>query len=355
MSKKKSSKRKKIKKSYVVASVIGINLAVGIIILSFLSSGNIDLGNSFKTGSKNKKKENLYEMPLSGNMVKSESLTKNTPFVIIIENSPHARPQSGLDRADLVYEMVTEGGITRYLAIYQQHDLNEIGPVRSARTYFVDWTASYGAILAHFGGSEAGLNRLLRTGVKNINGMYESTVYWRDRTRNAPHNAYSSISRLKKRSEAKGYILSESKVKYQFKEDLEKENRPESQKINVNFSTGIYKAAWEYDKQKNIYLRYLAGQPHLDRVTGRQLTAKNIVIQEIVSMPVLNTEQRGKNTLGMGKATFFRDGQKINAIWKRKVLSEFTRFYDPEGKELKFNRGQTWFQVIDQNGSFQIF
>ncbi|KKR33542.1 MAG: hypothetical protein UT66_C0037G0007 [candidate division CPR2 bacterium GW2011_GWC1_39_9] len=336
-------------KKVLVASGIGLIAAIPVyfVAVNWPTGKKIDLGISKKAEEKQVittlREELKYEMPLSGIKVAKENITKRRPIAVSIENSPNARPQSGLDKAEIIYEAVAEGGITRYLAFFQRNEPNEIGPVRSARTYFVDFVAAYDAIFVHFGGSEIAKTKIFDEQIKEIDGIVGEGGFWRDSTRESPHNAYTSYSKIQAAIYKKGYSRESETSVYLFKEDMVLEKRPKSQNININFSGG---------GAKNAYKRILGGTSHKDRVTSKELYAKNIVIQEVMQYSSDSTEQHSKKTIGSGNATIYLDGNKIDATWKKPSLKSPTRFYDKNDREIEFNRGQTWFEVLTQSSSF---
>jgi len=358
-------KKNAITKKWSWAKIVLIYVLIGLVIavpvyfvaVNWPAGKTIDLGIPKKEENKQQiiiDREDLkYEMPLSGVKVAKEGLTKGRPIAVSIENSPNARPQSGLDKADIIYETVAEGGITRFLAFFQRNEPNEIGPVRSARTYFLDWVAAYDAVFVHFGGSDAAKARIIDDDIKEVNGIVGEGGFWRDSTRESPHNVYTSYAKIQAAMQRKGYSKESEISAYIFKEDMVLEKRSKSQNIKINFSGGAaYKVTWIYDREKNAYKRILGGFAHEDRVTSADLYAKNVVVQEVMAYPSDSTEQHSKKTIGSGNATIYLDGNKIDATWKKPNLKSPTRFYDKSGLEIEFNRGQTWFEVLTQNGSF---
>ncbi|MEO5949287.1 MAG: DUF3048 domain-containing protein, partial [Candidatus Saccharimonas sp.] len=150
----------------------------------------------------------VYYSPLTGLEVADEAITKQAVTGIMIENSPDARPQSGLKDAGIIYEAVAEGGITRFLAIYQEAKPQLIGPVRSVRMYYVDWIAAYNASIAHIGGSAAALKEVRNGSYRDIDQFFNAPYYWRATDRYAPHNVYTSFAKLDALNAAKGYTSS---------------------------------------------------------------------------------------------------------------------------------------------------
>jgi len=275
--------------------------------------------------------------------------TERRPFAVMIENSVAARPQSGLDKADVVYEALAEGGITRMMAVYacSGDDANSIGPVRSARSYFVDWVEGWDAMYAHAGGSPDALALIEEDGVLDLQNFGDGTYFWRSRDRVSPHNLYTSYEGLKGFAEKLGYDLEGKYKELEFKDDLSQEERPESQEIVINFSSYLYRVGWVYDKESNLYQRYLAQKEDKDLVTGEQLKAKTIIIMRVKQNLMDNKSNRlFMDTTGEGEALIFQDGQVIEATWEKKFKGERESFYDENGEEIALNRGQIWIEIV---------
>jgi hypothetical protein len=274
------------------------------------------------------------------------------PIAIMVENHPEARPQVGMENASIIYEAEAEGGITRFMAVYGPNDANMIGPVRSARTYFVDWALELKSFYAHCGGSADGLALIQQTGLKNLDQFkVGNSAYWREvENKASEHTLYTNTSKLRDVAKSYDWNVSTSDFEpYRFKKDNKESQRPESQIITVPFSGGLYSTTWTYSQENNDYYRSMAGSPHKDRVSGNQLTAKNIIVQEIPRNLITNSAGVTLwqlDTVGEGKALIFIDGQKIEAKWKKSQRGSRTKFYDPENNEVEFNPGQTWIQVV---------
>lgn len=289
------------------------------------------------------KQEARVRAPLSGVLV-DPSLAKRRPIAIVVENHPDARPQSGLDKASLVYETLAEGGIVRFLAIFQENDA-EIGPVRSARTQFVYWAKELEAIFAHVGGSDDALSLIKGVGVSDFNQFNYGNSFWRDTKRFAPHNVYTTTEKIRNGGKKAGYSEEKEIESFKFKEDEQKEQRPESQIIDIDISQAIFKVNYIFDKAENNYKRSLAGVPHTDKITSKQLRAKNIIIQFTTI-----TDRSGSDTqvqaIGAGKIKYFLDGKSYEGTWKKKSTYERTKYLDSDGKEIVLNAGQTWIEVV---------
>jgi hypothetical protein len=286
------------------------------------------------------------ESPLNG--VKIDSVTAGArPTAVMIENHSLSRPQSGLDKASVVYEAIVEGGITRYMAVFLENQAGEIGPVRSARTYYLDWVLGLGGFYAHAGGSDEALARIITEGVLDLN--HDTAHFWRSATRYAPHNLYTSSAQLYDYANKRGYDLKADYDSGNFKGDLALDERPETTTpITINFSSLTYQVIWKYDRNTNEYLRTLAGLPHKDAVSGHQLSAKAIVVQFAPTRLANTNPSKGLlsiDTIGSGKALIFQDGQTIVATWHKDTKASRTRFLDQDGKAIPLTAGVHWFEI----------
>ncbi|MFA5051780.1 MAG: DUF3048 domain-containing protein [Patescibacteria group bacterium] len=269
------------------------------------------------------------------------------PIAVMIENLTSSRPPSGLSQANVVYEALAEGGITRFMAVYAQPlvAIAEIGPVRSARSYYVDWALEYKALYVHVGGSPQALAQIKTDGVNDFSQFYHAPYFWRDSNRAAPHNLYTSGEKM-------GIALVDQKmpatgeyVGWKFKNDASASSLPTDEKsIAIDFSSFNYKVEYKYDREKNDYVRYLAGQPHQDK-DGTGIRAKDVIVQKMKTS-LIDSERLGMETIGSGEAVVFRDGQAVTGTWERKTKADRTRFYDQGGAEIELNAGPVWVEVV---------
>ncbi len=268
---------------------------------------------------------------------------------VVIENHTAARPQSGLDKASIVYETLAEGGITRFMALYQENQAEEIGPVRSARIYFLDWVQEYDALFAHVGGNVLALNEIGPLGIQDINQFYYSNYFWRDNSRYAPHNVYTTTEKLRAAGQSKGYSTKSDFKGLDFKSDVELDQRPASAQLTIHFSGYEYDPTYTYDRNNNVWLRSEAGIPFKDKVTGQQIAPKNVIVQ-FESYDNISDEYghtlSNFQTIGSGKAEFYMDGKETLGTWEKAGRASQTIFKDSSGNEVKFDAGQTWIEVI---------
>ncbi len=322
------------------------------------------------------------ECPLTGvKYTKKEKDVWDTrrPLAVMVENSEEARPQSGISRADIVYEALAEGWITRMMAVFYCNTPFEnitVAPVRSARTYFVDWVSEYDALYTHVGGANTiggnseitdprvdALSQIDRYGIKDLDqfGIGYPDCYRNPDRLDHPvateHTMVCFSDNLYKIAEKRGWTNVDRKgipwdknfTKWSFREDAKEDAKGAVNSIKLVFSEGYakYDVLWEYDKIKNEYKRNNGGIPHLDLETKEQLTAKNVVIQ--VTKLVGAVDDLGHLlfiTIGSGKALIFQDGKVTVGTWTKKTRISKTMYYDSIGQEIKFNRGNVWIEII---------
>jgi hypothetical protein len=285
-----------------------------------------------------------YYSPLTGVEVKDEAATKQPVTAIMIENSPDARPQSGLKDAGVVFEAIAEGGITRFLTLHQEDKPQLVGPVRSLRMYYVDWLAPFNASVAHVGGSAAALAEVRNGNYRDIDQFFNSGSYWRATDRYAPHNVYTSFERLDALNAAKGYTS--STFTGFARADGKKAETPTATSIAITISSNLYNPSYVYDATANRYNRSLAGVPHVDR-EGGQITPSVVIAMKVNEVTVMEDGYRQSiTTTGSGEADIFQNGTVIKGTWTKADRTSQIVFKDEAGKEVQLNRGQTWISAV---------
>lgn len=269
------------------------------------------------------------------------------PVAIMFDNHSLARPQSHLQNASLVYETLVEGSITRFMGIFDHGDLDKIGPVRSARPYFVQWADALDAAYMHAGGSPEALLKIRQYDIKDITaGQY----YYRDYNRTGPHNLYTDSDKI--RFALRDYAWTDSAQNYSrwlFNDDPEVGTNDTGESVDLHFSGSAWGSLvrWEYVPDTERYKRFQAGVSHEDTSSGAQLTAKTIVVQVIP--PIVSIGDKGRLTLdivGEGTAYVLFNGKRIEGTWKKSDLTSRTTFYDENGDEVIFPRGNMFVEVI---------
>ena len=383
-------------KKLIITLAIGIYAAFAFFSYAFFSSGTsfVSKGNEDETPGKteandyeaivfDQSKPKTEECPLNGAKYSKEQRDwweKHRPLGVMIENHTEARPQSGLIFADVVYEVVAEGGITRFLAVYHCQDAGIVGPVRSARTYFLDFISEYGEypLYAHVGGANTpgpanALGQIEEYGWGGYNALNQFSIgfptFKRDEARAGrsvatEHTMYSVTSRLWEVAGERGLTnvdedgnsWDENFTQYEFKED---DPAGGAQTISYSFMGGYgdYSVAWKYDPATNSYLRENGGEAHMDRNPKKQISAKNVVIL-FMREGRANDGYEGNlhmiyGTKGKGNAILFQDGKEIKASWS-KADREDRLVLTAAGKEVAFNRGLIWFSVLPTDGEVDV-
>lgn len=294
-----------------------------------------------------KPKPVIYYSPLTGTQVPDQASTQQAVTGIMIENSPDARPQSGLKPAGIVYEAIAEGGITRFLALYQESKPQLIGPVRSVRLYYVDWLAPYQASIAHVGGSKFALDQVRNGSYRDLDQFFNSGSYWRATDRYAPHNVYTSFEKLDALNQKKGYTT--SAFTSWPRKDGTPAKTPTATSIDVKISGPLYNSHYDYDASTNTYKRFEAGAAHNDREAG-QITPSVVVVMDVTMTLVFEDGYREQiATTGGGHARIFQDGTVTEASWSKADRGSPLLFKDGSGKEIPLNRGQTWVTAVPVN------
>ena len=290
-----------------------------------------------------------YYSHLNGIEVTSKDDLSKPVTAIMIENSPDARPHSGLKQAEVIYEAIAEGGITRFLTLFQQHKPQLIGPVRSLRMYYVDWLAPYQASVAHVGGSHASLQEIRNGKYRDIDQFFNGSSYWRANDRRPPHNVYTSFEKLDALNAGKGY--KSSQFTSFTRTDGKVCDKPNAVSIDINFSSSWYNTHYDYDKASNTYLRSIGGQASNDREEGR--LAPSIVIALHVNETTVMEDgwRQSIVTNGTGTATVFQNGTAAEYTWRKNDRSSPLELIDAAGKPVALNRGQTWIAAVPIGGN----
>lgn len=279
------------------------------------------------------------------------SVNKRTVTGIMVENSPQARPQSGLSQAGVVFEAIAEGGVTRFLALYQDTAPDNVGPIRSARPYFEQWALGFDAGYAHVGGSPEALADIKAWHVRDLDQFANSGSYHRVSSRAAPHNVYTSIAALNQLEVQKGYDTSKYSGFVRKKKAVpDKKVPPAAKTINLTLSGPLYNVHYDYDAATNSYARSVGGAAHIDANTGKPI--KPAVVVALVmpySLGALDSSgayYSNYGTIGSGPAYVFQDDQVITGTWTKASDTAQFSFKDASGKIIRLNPGQTWLTAL---------
>lgn len=265
---------------------------------------------------------------------------------VMIENSEDARPQSGIDQAGVVFEAIAEGGITRFLTLYQDNAPDYLGPVRSVRPYYLQWCMSFDCALAHAGGSPEALADIKSWGAKDLDQFANSDAYWRIDSRYAPHNLYSSTAKLHELETSKGFGAPSFTPLTRKKDAASK--TPNATSIDLTISSYAFNPHFDYDATGNSYKRSQAGAPHMVINAGGaevQLQPKVIVVL-ITSYGIASDNHSQYGVTGSGEAYVFQDGTMSKGTWHKDDTKTSLSLTDEAGQPLGLNAGQTWFTAL---------
>lgn len=331
------------KQQWLGVTAVALLIAIGII---FLVQSSMQKTATSKAPSSSLATSTVVLLPRALDGVLAPDGQENfLPIAIMIDNSLEGRPTIGLSKANLVYEALAEGGITRFFAFFSSGgEISKIGPVRSVRPYFLEWAKEISALPVHIGGSPQALEMISSSRLVTLNEFYQTAYFWRDKDRIAPFNVETSLSLIRKFLENKKIPDQGNFQKWLYKDEAPVKEAPVSQ-IAVNFSTPAFRVTWQYSSSTNEYLRQQGGTPHLNG-NNEQLRAKNIVVQFVRSWVIDQEWRRRIETTGKGEALIFQDGRAIKAKWQKQNSKERTRFFDENEQEISFNRGITWVEVV---------
>lgn len=292
--------------------------------------------------------------PLSG-LYGPEEVVNGRIMAIVFDNHPAARWQAGLKDAEIIYEYPVEGTFTRYIGLFLlNHPEGQIGPVRSARPYLVTKAYEFDAIFVHVGGSEAAKSDARTLKVAEIDGLTSSPrVFWRENSKKAPNNLYTSMDALRQVQKDKGFREKSEFEGFVFMGEEVQRTGSSANKVEIIYNKSN-NTRFEYDSESETYLRYKDGKPHVDESDGIQLKADNIIIQK-TNIKVLDKEGRlGITVEGEGSGTYISKGLSEDITWKKSSRSGKTFYLDSSGNEIQLKPGTTWIQIIGGNSSVII-
>jgi len=365
----KNNNRNPFKIVILVLFIVTLVLGIGFFVLSNISKAKDLITPVLNEGIKEAK--DLVTNPITGEVVERTEATwlGTRPLGVMINNHVDARPQSGLINADVVYEIVAEGGITRFLSFFLSNSPEKIGPVRSTREYYLVLVKELGdAMLMHIGYSPQALEAIETWPVRSLSRG--GADFWRDEERMnrvaIEHTAYVDGKYLREVGDNLGWTGFKEFVSYKFKSDT-----PETLSENIvsNISIdfwykGDYSAAFKYNPTNNSYLRFMGYDendaliPHIDNENKKQIEVKNLIVQYVAENTISGDEKNRLDyqLVGSGDGVVFIDGKSIKVTWSKADRDARTIFYDLSGKEMEFNRGKFWISIVpDRNVSQVIY
>ena len=346
-----SKKRKKKNSS-------GTKVLIGILVVLIIAAGGV-MGYTIV---KDKKNESESVSTDGNNIITAEIEDKNIqifkgndrPIAVMIDNHKDAWPQAGLQKAYMVYEIIVEGGETRLMALFKGADVDKIGPVRSARHYFIDYAMENDAIYTHFGESPQADSDIKKYSVNEIDGIAEDgTTFSRVKDKASPHNAVTSIEKLLKSAKNKKYrtTSNEKSVLNYVTDEVNLEDGQEAVSVTIPHSD-LQTVKYLYDEENKVYERYARGKEQSDWTTKEPITAKNIIITFCENYTLTDKENKGRQGLkniGTFDGYYITNGKAIKIKCIKNARDEKTKYQDLEGNEIEVNDGNTFVNICPTN------
>lgn len=363
---KKFDKKGKFKLPFSPA-VLGIFVAAILALGLFYFFGTSRSGDVINPGGSSPVEDAdlLLQNPLTGVMYKESEAgpINERPLAVMMNNHVDARPQSGLVDADLTYEIVAEGGITRLIPFYLSKTPKKIGPVRSTRDYYLVYVKELGdAMIMHIGWSPKALQAIQEWPVRSLGRG--NAQFWRDNPRNVAveHTAYVDGEYLRELGKELGWEGRRDFVVWKFKDDAPSSS-PTAKSISIDFwSRGDYSTIFKYDATNNSYLRFngydSSGEPipTKDQESGEQVSVKTVIVQFATenAIPGDDSSRLSYELIGSGSGIVFMDGTATQVTWSKSDRDERTMFYDLNGEEIEFNRGKIWISIVPDRNISQV-
>ena len=360
-------RKSKRKKKRIILGIVGVFFIVAVVFSYLLVTKKVP------TKILNKK------TPIQDIIIKRlqivDEKSNDRPIAVMIDNNVGTSSHVGLQDAYVSYEMIVEGGLTRLMVIFKDKNTAVIGPVRSSRHYFLDYALEHDAIYAHYGWSTFAQTDITKLGVHNINGLYVSSAYWRDRNIAAPHNVFTSIEKLKASASDLSYSLTSTHwedlnyttdavdlTTFQDKTITCQEGSTCNQNPNLivaNQVTIPYSYAevrsYQYDSSSDSYLRYMNGKAHVDRDSKLQYHYTNIIIEKVANKSIDSYGRQDLSTTGSGDGYYITGGYALPIHWQKDSRSGKSKYTYYDGSLVKLKDGNTFIQIepIQQVPSFE--
>lgn len=292
----------------------------------------------------------VYYTPLTHEERDNEDQAKKKIFAVMLDNHDDARPQAQISKADIIYEYRVEGEFTRYMALFQSNFPENVGPVRSARPYFVQTAKEYNAIYAHWGGSVAGLEEVKKRNVVDLDGIaLEGIVFHRNKNvgKRAPHNGYISLPELENYLVEKGVDVNDNTASLNFYDKEANIEGLDVGEITLNFNNR-YKTNFIYDEATGKYKYIRQGQPVIDEATGQEFDTDNLVVlfqKGVVAGPKGTLKMAN---IGTGTGLLLQKGKLAPITWEKANEDARTILKYPDETEVKFYPGRTFFSIVDE-------
>ena len=342
----------------------GVKILIGILVVLILIAGGVL---AYKITQDKKETSEASNEPEGNDVLVAEVKEKeiqtfkgnDRPIAVMIDNHNQAWAQAGLNKAYMVYEIIVEGGETRLMALFKGVDVDQIGPVRSSRHYFLDYAMENDAIYVHFGWSPQAKKDISKYSIHNINGLSEDgTTFWRTKEKSAPHNAMTNTEKILQSAKNKNYRTTsdkESVLQYSA-DEINLENAQSTTSVTIPHSE-LQTVKYEYDSVNKVYKRYARGVEQKDFNTNEAITTKNIIITKCANGDISDSDEKGRQELeniGEFDGYYITNGKAIQIKCTKNARDEQTVYKDLQGNEIKVNDGNTWINICPPNANIVI-
>lgn len=298
---------------------------------------------------------------IDGVVVAREDANK-LPACVMIENAAFGgvRPQSGLSKASVVYEVIVEGGITRYMAVFAGDVPSVIGPIRSARDTYLEFVREYNCPYVHAGGSFTAIRAIQEKGIRNVDALIDSKYFYRDQGKASPHNLFGRADRFIEATN--GHDWNDKDPEYDswkfvdqtsITVEADSANNSAAQSVSVDFG-GSYSVEYKYNTEKGVYERFLAGVLQTDASNNNEsISARNVIIQHVGAG--ISIEGKGRvnwPVTGSGDVDIYRNGVHTKGRWTKDTATSRTKYTLPDGTELPLARGNSWVDIVPEGIGF---
>ncbi|MFR2571533.1 MAG: DUF3048 domain-containing protein [Clostridia bacterium] len=341
----------------------GVKILIIILMVLIIAAGGV-LAYKIMQDERNKETISAEEIKESGQEEQKESEIKifngnSRPVAVMIDNHQDAWPQAGLNKAYMVYEIIVEGGETRLMALFKGVDVDKIGPVRSARHYFIDYAMENDAIYTHFGQSPQAQSDIKKYNINDINGISEDGMtFWRVKEKAAPHNAVTNTKKLLESAKNKGYKTTSTKesVLNYVTEEVNLEEGQTAYEVTIPHSD-LQTVKYVYNSDSKVYTRYARGKKQTDWESKEDITTKNIIITFCNNYTLSDSENKGRQGLkntGTFDGYYITNGKAIKIKCIKNTREETTQYQDMNGNKIQVNDGNTFVNICPTNASVKI-
>ena len=342
--------------------IIGIVVLALFLLILIIIMNTLNKKNNSKIDDQEPKNDIKEETPAK--KLQIMDLNSNSrSYAVMINNHSSARAHhAGLQDAYIIYEIIVEGGLTRYMAVFKDQDTAKIGSVRSSRHYFLDYAMENDAIYVHWGWSPQAQSDITEYKINNINGLtWEGKYFYRDKTLkvSSEHTGFTTMEMLKAGANRLSYRTTSTEkplLNYEVDEiDASSLSTIPATTVTIKYSSSITDK-YVYDEENKVYKRYVNNKEHVDDVTKKQYTFKNIITYQVANSSIKGDDKGRQNIENIGKGTgyYVSNGVAVKINWEKTSRQSKTIYTYEDGTPLKVNDGNTFIQIQPKNQTLKI-